>query len=765
MFYKTKFMKKVILLFLSICIVSNIDAQSIERINVPFKKFGDDLKYALVGGLNTPQFSEVDLNNDGTQDMYIFDRTGNVSLTFINNGTSDEPDYDYAPEHQSYFPELTDWAMLRDYNGDGVMDIFASSEDSDLSVQGIIVFTGSYVDNHLNFERFHFISQDFDLDVIPFKNNGGFEEVYVSFIDYPSIDDIDGDGDLDILTFAAGGGHVYLYNNQSIEMGYGKDSLIFNLEDECWGRFYESGLDPIIELSSDVDSCVNEFVENVAENRHAGSTLLTLDNDNDGDKELVLGDLSLPNLNMLYNGGNNEFAFMVDQDTFSPKNTLPVDINFPASFLMDVDNDSKKDLLVSPNFDNEDYNVAWFYKNTNSNEFPSFYIIQKDFLVEHMVDMGTDTHPVFFDYNADGLLDLVVGNNSFQMPFGEKVPRIYLFENKGTTSSPEFDLVDDDYLDYSQIAGDLNYAPSPTFGDLDNDGDLDLLIGEKSGKFYYVENNSGPGNPASFDEFYPEGSMGPDDDGYMGIDVGQRAVPQIVDLDRDGLPDIIVGVHLGFVSYYPNVGTANAPLFLPNIDPDIPTGENIKVLGLIDTKFNDFQGFAAPVILDFGGDYHIFSGSRAGYLLHYSNIDGNIDGDFTLETDFYGEIREGFNTHPAIADIDNDGILEMVVGNERGGLSMFKTNLITVSTNYIYQNPEVSIFPNPANDFFNVELKNGNGVRVIFSVFNAIGQEVFKDSFASSSYQVNCKSLSNGIYFVKFKIGEEVVVKKVVLGK
>ncbi len=752
MHFNLNFMKKNILLLLLFCSIINLEAQQIDRINIPFEKFGEELKLALAGGLNNPQFSEVDLNDDGTQDLYIFDRTGNISLTFINNGT----DYEYAPDYQQYFPEMQEWVILRDYNGDGAMDIFACSDDPDIA-DGVIVYRGSYNNDHLEFDRIHFANGFFDHDIIPVKSNGVDTNLYVSFIDYPAIDDIDGDGDLDILSFAEGGGHVVLYGNRSIEMGYGKDSLIYVVEDECWGRFYESGFDPVIELSPGVDSCSNGFRGEVAEIRHAGSTLLTLDINNDNAKEIILGDLSFPNLNMLYNGGTNDFAYMVDQDTFSPKNTLPVNIDFPASFLLDVDNDGLKDLLAVPNLNGEDYYAVWFYKNTNSNEFPVFQYFQKDFLIEHMIDLGTDAHPTFVDYNADGLLDLVVGNNSFYNAGGDKIPRIYLFENTGTSSFPNFNLVDDDYLDFSEYDGSFIYAPSPTFGDLDNDGDLDVLIGLESGELIYGENTAGPGNPVAFGGLQLN---------YMDIDLGRFCTPQIKDLDRDGLPDLVIGSRAGKVFYYHNEGTQNEPFFLPNIDTETPVGENSVFLGSIDTRFGGgFTGYAAPVILDFGGDYQIITGSEAGYLKHYSNIDGNIDGSFTLETDYYGEIREGFNTNPALADIDNDGILEIVVGNERGGLSMFKTNMNTVSTHYIYQNPEVNIFPNPANEFFNVELKNGNGIYVNMSVFNAVGQEIFKDSFTSSNYQVNCSQLSSGIYFAKFEIGEEVVVKKVVLGK
>lgn len=752
-------MKKVILFALCFYSMTNLVAQSFERLDIEFEKFGEELKYALVGGLNTPQFSAIDMNNDGIKDMYIYERTGDISLTFINNGTANEPDYEYAPEYQQYFPEMYDWVLLRDYNGDGIEDIFAYSDDP--AVDGIIVYTGGYTDDHVVFERFHFISQDFSFDVIPYKTSSGSSNLYVSFVDYPAVDDMDGDGDLDVLTFASGGGHVYLFKNRSVELGYGLDSLIYVKDDDCWGRFYESGGSEVIDLSPGVDSCAFGFAGETAEDRHAGSTLLTLDIDNDNDKELIVGDLSFNNLNLLYNGGSNTSAFIVAQDTFFPKNTTVADIPiFPASFWMDVDNDGLKDLLASPNSDQtgEDYDAVWFYKNTNTNELPEFEFVQKDFLVEDMVDLGRDAHPVFLDYNADGLLDLVVGNSSFYLPANEKAPRIYLFENTGTATSPKFNLVDDDYLEFSQYGGSSITGPSPTFGDLDNDGDLDILIGDKSGALFYGENTAGVGNPVAFGNLQYE---------YMGLDIGQNAVPQIVDLDRDGLPDIIAGGRRGLVSYFPNGGTQNEPFFLPNIDSGTPDGDNIIVLGNIDTKLGNFIGRAAPVILDFDGEYHIFTGSLQGSMMHYSNIDGNIQGDFTLETDYFGGIREGANTHPAIADIDNDGILEIVIGNERGGLSIFKTNFntdgSTVSTHYIFKTAEVNIFPNPTNDFFNIEIQNANSANVHLSVFNAVGQKVLTSTFANSKHKINAEKLSNGIYFVRLEIGEEVVIKKIVI--
>ena len=78
------------------------------------------------GGINYGQFSEIDLDQDGTMDLFVFDRTGNKITTYINNGTVNAIDYKLAAQYVAQFPILHDWAILRDYNCDGKMDIFTA---------------------------------------------------------------------------------------------------------------------------------------------------------------------------------------------------------------------------------------------------------------------------------------------------------------------------------------------------------------------------------------------------------------------------------------------------------------------------------------------------------------------------------------------------------------------------------------------------------------------------------------------------------------
>ena len=141
--------------------------------------------------------------------------------------------------------------------------------------------------------------------------------------------------------------------------------------------------------------------------------MLALDYNNSGVLDLIIGDISFTNLNLLINGGTtvNSDSPMISIDNSFPSNTNPVNIQlFPAAYLLDVDFDFVKDLIVCPNAKNISFNESsvFFYKNIGTNEDPSFIFNSNNLLQKNMIEHGTGSVPIFTDINEDGKKDMII---------------------------------------------------------------------------------------------------------------------------------------------------------------------------------------------------------------------------------------------------------------------------------------------------------------------------------------------------------------------
>lgn len=718
-----------------------LNAQTIESYNIPLTIDNTKIN-AWVGGLDAPQYSKVDLNNDGTEDLYIFDRIGFVNLTFLNINNT----YVYAPEYAANFPDLKYFALLRDYNGDGIQDIFTHAK-TDSYVDGIIAYKGKYVDGKIAFDRINFWQMSQNVIATPLSG-GLYTNVYVPNSDIPDVNDIDGDGDLDILSFDVSGAHLVYYQNQSVELGYSKDSLsLFSKEDNCWGKFYEASMSEEVSLSSDPSDCSNGFTGDGASERHAGSTTTTYDMDNDGDKEVFLGDLINPYVFMLTNGGTSENAWMTEQQNDFPNNSESVNLpDFAGTFILDLDFDGVNDFIAAPNSNNSpNYNCSWFYKNTGTNEIPNFVIQEKDFIVNTMMDLGSGSIPTLADVTGDGLMDLVVGTSGYNLDAGMRDPRLFLFTNTGSADAPQFTLTNDNWLNFaqygSQSGAEATWAFAPNFGDIDNDGDLDLVVGEYKGSLFFAENTGGAANPMEFNSVQVK---------WKNLDVGQNSVPQIVDLDRDGLPDLVVGERNGNINFLKNIGTATEPNFAEN-ENDTP---NINFTGQVDAALSgEGFGHAAPYFVDSNGEWTLYLGTRSQGILVYDNVNPtDLTAAFNLVDSSVSTVREGTRTAAVLADLNGDYQLELLIGNMRGGIGAYKTNITTSIENTTLIN-EIKLFPNPANNYLKIQLK-GLQETVNYTIYNTSGLTLKRGICFDEINHLDVSALPSGIYFIK--IGNKV---------
>lgn len=718
---------------------------------------GENQKYPWAGGMDYCQFSSIDLDFDGVEDLFVFDRTCNKVMTFLQNGAPGETDYIYAPEYENDFPEeLHDWVLLVDYDCDGLKDIFT------YAIGGGMVYrnTGNEGDGN-----------QFEL-VVPLLISeiyGGDSYMFLSEADIPAIVDIDGDGDKDILGFGVSGISIEYHKNLSMELYGVCGSLEFETKNICWGLFREDAATnevtlwdttvfPCREVDLSDEFPVIDVTEDAREDRHKGSSVLALDMDNSGVMDLVLGDAAYKNMVLLMNSGEevNTNSGMDEQDLEFPSNSLPVDLAiFPAAFHVDLNNDGVRDLLAAPNVQtgSENAESVWRYMNIGEDLEPEFIYQESNFLQGEMIDNGTSSLPVFFDHNGDGLLDLLVSSQGRYDPLtGNQKCKIAYYENIGTEDTPRFEFVTGDYEDLSTMDIGNSLAFYPTFGDLDGDGDEDMILGEYVGYCYYLENTGGAGSPAIFNTF----TTLADSEGTL-LFQGTFSYPLLKDLDRDGDMDLIIGRRTGKLQYLENtgVGTYN----FEQVTND---------LGGVDVSGVDFiQGHAIPQLVDLDGEYQLIIGTKRGYIHYYDNIEENLDGTFHLVSSSLDNLNIGTYSAPAIANLNGDDRYEMVLGNRRGGLVLYESvtkNNIGIQPNKIGN--DFSIYPNPTNG--NVVINLGslsasdlNQTSII--IYSLTGQRLATLKPESNSINLDLGSYAKGTYLVSIMDATQSVKKKLVI--
>lgn len=688
--------------------------------------FQNQLGYPWTGGINSGQFGQLDLNLDGTNDVLIFDRIGNRIIPMVQHGNPGTPDYTYQPELIEVFPKARNWLLTADYDQDGQFDLFMSGQN------GIMVYRNvSDTVSGLAFERFPGLNPI--ETVIPGSNQQVLE---VLELDIPTIVDLDNDGDLDILAFNTLGTLIEYHKNLSQETYGHSDSLIFILEEACWGHVMEDDVDFVISTGV---FCKNGTASGGG-GVHAGSSLLALDMDGDGDKELVLGDIGSSDMLILMNGGTAEHADITQVNMSFPASN-PVDLDvFPAAFHLDLNNDGTRDLIVSPNgeLNTENVGVGWYYPNTGTDSVPTFSYLRDNLFVEEMIDVGSGSIPVLFDYDQDGNTDLLIGNFGYY-DFGPYLPQIALFRNAGTNTDPVFELITGDLGDL----GNMSVTPDvyPALGDLDGDGDYDMLVGRADGTLDFYRNFS-----ISPTNILPQ--LGFESGNYGGIDVGGNAVPQLIDVDGDSLIDLLIGERNGNVNYYKNTGTKSAPAFTLETE----------TLGGIQMSVDGFQpGYSVPSAFETDQKLHLIVGSDIGTMKYFQDIRSDLGGTFGAGDTVMPQFNVGIRSAPTVADLDDDGFVELIVGNKSGGLNLFngiKAVMVGVDDEDLTASQVFKLFPNPVSDQFTIETK-AQYLPLQGALFTLEGKMIREVKIQTSSQQIEVSDLLPGMYLLQLRLEKE----------
>ncbi|MFH1861180.1 MAG: FG-GAP-like repeat-containing protein [bacterium] len=362
-------------------------------------------------------------------------------------------------------------------------------------------------------------------------------------------------------------------------------------------------------------------------------------------------------------------AFPVEIDGWQPFSPWSGGMTEANPAIADIDADGDLDVLLGEYF-------GWirFFRNDGTAYNPEFHIITANF--DSIYADESRANPCFRDLDADGDLDLVMGDAS---------EHVFFYRNVGTAQVPDYvcetsnlvpyppsvwgpELVDIDADgDYDLFCGFDNITfwrndgtpqefqftlvtanfegitvdggSTPDFVDIDADGDYDLIIGERYSSHIYFYRNDG--DSVNYNFTYVSNHFG-------NISVGTHSSPEFADLDGDGDYDLLVGSENLGPYYYQNVGTPQQAQFR------LITGSYLTLdLGISTPRVQ---------IVDINGDQTLDLLAGSGSTIWYLENSGSpTQAEYTLiNAAFQGINLNGIK--PFFVDIDHDGDYDILAG-------------------------------------------------------------------------------------------------------
>ena len=557
--------------------------------------------YALpfLGGLDVPRPQFVDIDADGDLDLFVQEYS-NFIWFFENTGKPAAPKYEWRTDRYQNL-EVGEWYRFVDLDGDGDADLLGEQPFSNIRwYRNVGGKTAA------KFEA-----------AAPLQDTDG-QLLLLDRQNIPAIVDLDCDNRLDFFI-----GRV--------------EGTVTRYEAEAPGAarfaFITDRFEDIEIIGGGGDA---EGGGSGPTTRHGANALAFADFDGDKDLDLFWGDFFEAGVLLIQNVGRtcSTPSFQIDPVLLPYVQTSTRTSGYNAPAPVDVDSDGDLDFLMgviggsfNPVATSADNFYFWERTAADRLELRTRRLLNG-------IDLGSETIPALVDLDGDQDLDLIVGNKID--PAQGDAGRLTVFMNDGTAKAPAFRqgqslrLVDAFHL-------------APAFGDLDGDGDQDMLVGTWNQDIRFFR-NTGTAREANWVE---------DAAATIRPPRVASATPALADIDGDRDLDLLVGQASGAIAFYRNDGSVKAPKFT-----------------LVSERLDDLRvgRRSTPALVDLTGDgvLDLLVGRETGGAALYRNAGTRTTPRFVEVPEFALALPP--MSAPAVADLDGDGRLDVLSGTVSGGL-------------------------------------------------------------------------------------------------
>jgi len=554
--------------------------------------------HPFTGGFNNPRPQFVDINGSGYPDLFVQEQSN--QLMFFEN-VPDGNGGRTLEWRTDRFKDLLvgEWFRFVDPQGDGVYDMISESPF-----------------NYIRYYRNTGTAEEpiFTLMADTLRDVHG-EPIFSDRQNIPNIADIDCDGLPD---------------------------LFLGRLDGTITRFKAVGFDadgvPEFDLVTNRFEGI-EIITQFGTLAHGANSLAFADYNDDGQIDLFWGDFFESSLLLIENRGRCGAPDFRTQPQVFPPNDPVQSSGYNAPALVDWTGNGIKDLFVGvlggAHDPNSTLDANFLYYEATA---PDVYELQTETFLR-TINIGSESKVAAGDLTGNGAKDLLLANRID--PANRQTSTVHFFANEGSPSAPSFQYRGT--LDLPEV-----YDYAPTLGDLTGNGELDLVLGTWRGEVL-VYRNEGLGEDG-IPRFAKDEALS------LETPRGNTAIPTLVDLNGNGLLDIVTGASNGRVYLFQNEGTAEAPSF------------ELREEAFADVKL-DRRSAPAFHDVDGNGTLDLILGSEGDGLVLHRNL-GTAQAPIWSTPEPLALDVPRYAT-PLFVDLYDTGTPVLLLGGRGGGLVYF----------------------------------------------------------------------------------------------